>query len=91
MNEEKPKSKVIPRYFDCGLLSKLAVDATWVNTRHIEVLPESTCPSTPTFMFMQSLGFIAAISSLDMSKSYFCISDFVIIKPILLYYFIRWN
>ena len=50
-NDEKPKSKVIPLYLDWGLLSKLAVDAIYVKTLQIEVLPESTCPNTPTFMF----------------------------------------
>ena len=73
INDEKPRSKVIPRYFDWGLLSKLAVDAIWVSTRHIEVLPESTWPKTPTLIFIQSFGFIIAIYYLDISKSYFYI------------------
>lgn len=69
VNEEKPRSRVIPLYFDWGLLSRLAVDATWVRTRQIEVLPESTWPRTPTLILRQSLGLIDAIYSLSISKS----------------------
>lgn len=68
-NEENPRSRVIPLYLDCGLLSKLAVDATWVNTLHMDVLPESTWPRTPTLMFMQSLGLMAPIYYLPISNS----------------------
>lgn len=57
--DENPKSRVMPLSLDWGLLSRLAVDATWVKTRHIDVLPESTCPSTPTFIFIHSLGLMA--------------------------------
>lgn len=74
INEEKPKSKVIPLYFDWGLLSRLAVDAICVNTLQIEVFPESTWPKTPTLMFIQSLGLMAAIYSFYISKSSFYMS-----------------
>lgn len=57
--DENPKSSVIPLSLDCGLLSRLAVDATWVNTLQIDVLPESTCPRTPTFTLRQSTGLMA--------------------------------
>ena len=70
INEEKPKSKVIPLYWDWGLLSKLAVDATCVNTLQIDVLPESTWPKTPTLIFMQSFGLMAANYSLSISNNY---------------------
>lgn len=56
-NDENPKSKVIPLYFDWGLLSRLAVEAISVKTRQIEVLPESTWPRTPTLMLTHSVGF----------------------------------
>lgn len=72
--EEKPRSRVIPRSLDWGLLSREAVEATWVSTRQMEVLPESTCPSTPTLMFRQSGGLMLVSSSGEMSKSYFYIS-----------------
>lgn len=52
INDENPKSRVIPLYLDWGLLSRLAVDATCVRTRQIDVLPESTWPSTPTLILM---------------------------------------
>jgi hypothetical protein len=55
-------------------LSREAVEATWVSTRQMEVLPESTCPSTPTLMFRQSGGLMLVSSSGEMSKSYFYIS-----------------
>lgn len=73
MKEEKPKSSVIPLSFDCGLLSRLAVDATWVKTLQMEVLPESTCPNTPTLIFRQSDGLIVASYSASMSSNYFYI------------------
>ena len=57
---EKPKSRVIPLSWDCGFLSKLAVEVTSLNIRHNEVLPESTWPSTPTLMFRHLLGWMAA-------------------------------
>ena len=71
--DENPKSRVIPLYLDWGLLSRLAVDATCVRTRQIDVLPESTWPRTPTLMFMHSLGLIADSYYLSMSKSSFYI------------------
>ena len=49
--EEKPRSSVMPRSLDCGLLSMDAVEATVESARVRDVLPESTCPSTPTLMF----------------------------------------
>lgn len=84
MKEEKPKSRVIPLSFDCGLLSRLAVDATWVRTRQIDVFPESTCPNTPTLIFKQSDGFIVASYSASISSNYFSI-HYLIINIFLLF------
>ena len=60
MNAEKPRSSVIPRSLDYGLLSRLAVDVTVLSALHREVLPESIWPSTPMLMFR-----ILAGSTLD--------------------------
>lgn len=70
INDEKPRSNVMPLSLDWGLLSRLAVEATWVKTLQMEVLPESTWPKTPTLIFMQSLGFIAEIYYLVRSNNY---------------------
>ena len=50
MNDEKPRSSVMPRSLDCGCLSKAAVEPIVERARVSEVLPESTWPSTPTLM-----------------------------------------
>lgn len=77
IKDEKPKSNVIPLSWDWGLLSKLAVEATCVKTLQIEVLPESTCPSTPTLIFMQSFGLMAANYSFSISNSYLSICPYL--------------
>lgn len=69
VKEENPRSRVIPLYFDWGLLSRLAVDAIWVRDLQIEVLPESTWPRTPTFMFKHWAGLIVWSIYKEMSKS----------------------
>lgn len=51
VNEEKPRSSVIPLSRDCGFLSKAAVDAVLLSALASEVFPLSTCPSTPTLKF----------------------------------------
>lgn len=51
MNAEKPRSRVMPRSFDYGFLSKPAVEAMVLKALHSEVLPESMWPRTPMFMF----------------------------------------
>lgn len=75
----------MPLSLDWGLLSKLAVDAICVRIRQIEVLPESTCPKTPTLIFMQSLGLIVSIYYLLMSNSYLSIDDIIINQEIYNY------
>ena len=72
-NAEKPRSKVMPRYWDCGFLSRLAVDVTALRILQMEVLPESTCPSTPILIFKHLLGWIVDTSSFVISSSYFSI------------------
>ena len=42
----------MPRSFDYGDLSKLAVEVIVLSTLHRDVLPESICPSTPMLMLM---------------------------------------
>ena len=42
VNEENPKSSVMPLSLLCGFLSKAAVDATVESAFEREVLPEST-------------------------------------------------
>lgn len=64
-NAEKPKSRVIPRYWDWGFLSKEAVDVTSLKIRHNEVFPESTWPRTPIFMFMHLEGSMFVCYYLD--------------------------
>ncbi|MPC14243.1 hypothetical protein E2C01_007002 [Portunus trituberculatus] len=49
--ELKPKSIVMPLSLDCGFLSKHAVLATVLRALAREVLPLSTCPSTPMLKF----------------------------------------
>lgn len=51
VNEEKPRSSVIPLSRDCGFLSKAAVDAVLLSALASDVFPLSTCPSTPTLKF----------------------------------------
>ena len=51
VNEEKPKSKVMPRAALCGCLSKLAVLNTLDSALARDVLPLSMCPKIPTLMF----------------------------------------
>jgi len=77
-NAEKPRSKVIPLYCDCGFLSRLAVDVISLKMRQIEVFPESTCPKTPTLMLMHLLGCMPAISYLVRSSSSFSIDTSII-------------
>jgi len=72
-NAEKPRSRVIPLYWDWGFLSRLAVDVTSLNIRQSDVLPESTCPRTPTLMLRHFWGKIDAISSFVKSKRSFSI------------------
>ncbi len=62
---EKPRSRVMPRYWDWGFLSKDAVDVISLNILHNEVFPESTCPNTPTLMLIQLVGSILACYYLD--------------------------
>lgn len=70
---EKPRSRVIPLYWDCGFLSRLAVEVISLRILQMEVLPESTCPSTPTLIFTHLLGWIEITSSLLKSKRSFYI------------------
>jgi len=59
--EEKPRSRVIPRSWDWGCLSRLAVDR-WVDrARTKEVFPESTWPMTPTLMLKGRAGWEARL------------------------------
>lgn len=74
-NAEKPKSRVIPRSCDCGFLSRLAVDATVVSIRQIEVFPESTCPRIPTLIFIQPVGWMVCSSSAVISSRSFYIVE----------------
>ena len=62
-NAEKPRSSVMPRSFDYGLLSKLAVDVTVLRARQRDVFPESIWPSTPTLMFKILDGSTEALST----------------------------
>ena len=50
MKDEKPRSRVMPRSLDCGCLSKAAVEPVVESARASDVLPESTCPRTPTLI-----------------------------------------
>ncbi len=58
----KPKSRVMPRSLDYGLLSKPAVLATVLSALHKLVLPESMWPNTPMFMFSRRAGFTSELS-----------------------------
>lgn len=71
---ENPRSKVMPRSWDCGFLSRLAVDVTSLRIRQRDVFPESTCPKTPTLMLRHLLGWIAATSYLLRSNNSFSIT-----------------
>lgn len=53
---EKPRSRVIPRSFDWGLLSRDAVEVTVLRARQRDVLPESMWPSTPMLMLRIRVG-----------------------------------
>lgn len=70
---EKPKSKVMPRSWDWGFLSRLAVDVTALSMRQIDVFPESTWPRTPMLMLRHLLGWIVETYSFVISSSYFSI------------------
>ena len=70
---ENPRSNVIPLYWDCGFLSRLAVDVTSLNILQIDVLPESTWPRTPTLILRHFDGCIFAIYSFVKSSNYFSI------------------
>lgn len=75
-NAEKPRSRVMPLSWDCGFLSRLAVDVTSLSNLQIEVLPESTCPRTPIFILRHFAGWIAAIYYFVKSRSYFSIVNY---------------
>ena len=47
-----PRSNVIPLSYDCGFLSRLAVDVTLLSALAKEVLPLSICPKTPNFIIL---------------------------------------
>ena len=59
INAEKPKSKVIPLSWDCGFLSKPAVEAIVLKALHKLVLPESMWPNTPMLIFSILFGYKA--------------------------------
>ena len=74
-NAEKPRSRVIPLYWDCGFLSRLAVDVTSLKILQMEVFPESTWPSTPMLMFKHFDGWIVDIYYFVRSSSSFSIAN----------------
>ena len=57
-NALNPRSRVIPLCLDCDDLSRDAVDRSVESVFTSEVLPESTCPNTPTFRFRTLEGSI---------------------------------
>ena len=83
---EKPRSRVMPLSWDCGFLSKLAVEVTSLNMRHSEVLPESTWPSTPTLMFRHLLGWMAVSYSFVISSRSFSMLLLLRMEKINIFY-----
>ena len=70
---EKPKSRVMPLSWDCGFLSRLAVDVISLSIRQSDVFPESTWPRTPMLMLTHFCGCMDVIYSFVKSNRSFSI------------------